>query len=288
MNNDNKVLACVDQSPFANAVADAGAWAAQRLGAPLELLHVIDRHPELGAGADHSGAIGINAQAELLNQLSADDEARTRAMREQGRVFLNRLRERAAAAGALRVDVRQRHGGLDQTLAEQAAGVGLLVMGRQGEGATAAAPRSLGHHLERVVRALHQPVLAVTDNFQPPQRVMIAYDGGAVTRRGVELVASSPLFQGLGVGVLMAGPTNAATLKHRAWATQHLQAAGFDAAEWLRPGDAPTAMAETVTAQGVDLIVMGAFGHSAWRSLFFGSSTADWLRLAKVPSLLLR
>jgi hypothetical protein len=36
------------------------------MDAPLELLHVIDRHPERGSGKDHSGAIGIGAQEALL------------------------------------------------------------------------------------------------------------------------------------------------------------------------------------------------------------------------------
>ena len=54
---DRKVLACVDQSHFADAVADYAAWAARRMDAPLELLHVIDRHLERGSGEDHSGAI---------------------------------------------------------------------------------------------------------------------------------------------------------------------------------------------------------------------------------------
>ncbi len=287
MDNEHQVLACVDQSPFANAVADAGAWAAQRLGAPLELLHAIDRHPERGTGADHSGAIGINAQAELLNQLSADDEARTRVWREQGRVFLNQLRQRASVAGAPQVDVRQRHGALESTLAEQAGQVQLLVMGRQGTG-SAAAPRTLGRHVERVVRAVNKPILVVPSDFQAPQRVMVAYDGGAVTRRAVELVATSPLCRGLPLGLLMAGPDSQAAPKHLAWAMQRLQSAGFEVAAWQRPGDAPTAMADTVQAEGVGLIVMGAFGHSAWRSLFFGSKTADWLRQAQVPSLLVR
>ena len=46
MKNENKVLACVDQSRFAEYVADYAAWAARRMDAPLEFLHVIDRHPE--------------------------------------------------------------------------------------------------------------------------------------------------------------------------------------------------------------------------------------------------
>ena len=67
----SKVLACVDQSTFADSVADYAAWAAERLGAPLELLHVIDRHPEVGTGDDLSGAIGVNAQEHLLADLAA-------------------------------------------------------------------------------------------------------------------------------------------------------------------------------------------------------------------------
>ncbi len=46
---DRKVLACVDQSHFADTVADYAAWAARRMETPLELLHVIDRHLERGS-----------------------------------------------------------------------------------------------------------------------------------------------------------------------------------------------------------------------------------------------
>lgn len=140
MKNTNKVLACVDQSRFADHVADYAAWAAQRLDAPLEFLHVIERHPERSTGQDHSGAIGIDAREHLLDRLSAADEAHSRAAREQGRIFLNRLRQRASAAGVKQVDMRLRHGELEQTLAEQEEGVRLLVLARRGESAAASAP----------------------------------------------------------------------------------------------------------------------------------------------------
>lgn len=51
----------------------------------------------------------------------------------------------------------------------------------------------LGSHVEHMVRALHKPILAVTQVFKMPERIMIAFDGGTVTRRGVQMVASSPL-----------------------------------------------------------------------------------------------
>ena len=71
MKQPKKVLACVDQSPYADCVADYSAWVAQKFNLPLELLHIIDRHQEPATSDDHSGAIGFDAQENLLNQLAA-------------------------------------------------------------------------------------------------------------------------------------------------------------------------------------------------------------------------
>ncbi len=287
MKNTNKVLACVDQSRFADHVADYAAWAAQRLDAPLEFLHVIERHPERSTGQDHSGAIGIDAREHLLDRLSAADEAHSRAAREQGRIFLNRLRQRASAAGVKQVDMRLRHGELEQTLAEQEEGVRLLVLARRGESAEAS-QRALGRNVERVVRALRKPILTVTEGFKTPQRVMIAFDGGTVTRRGVHMVATSPLFRGLPIHLLMSGKDNANASRQLDWASTRLKDAGFEVSAVLTAADAHSAIARSVEDEAIDLLIMGAFGHSALRSLLFGSKTAELLRSATIPTLLLR
>lgn len=287
MNTENKVLACVDRSQFANTIADAAAWAATRMAAPLEFLHIIDRHPEIGSGDDHSGAIGIDAQEHLLQELSEKDAARTRQAREDGRVFLNRLRERAITAGVPAPDMRQRHGELGETLVEQEPGVSLFVLGRRGESAESTR-RDLGRNVERVVRGLHKPILAVTEDFRPPRRFMIAFDGGIMTRRGVEMLAASPLFHGISCHVLMSGKANPEGPKQLAWARETLEKAGYTVAAEIIPGDAETVIAKAVREQAIDLLVMGAFNHSPLRSLFFGSRTTDLLRSATVPTLLLR
>ena len=287
MKNTNKVLACVDQSRFADHVADYAAWAAQRLDAPLEFLHVIERHPERSTGQDHSGAIGIDAREHLLDRLSAADEAHSRAAREQGRIFLNRLRQRASAAGVKQVDMRLRHGELEQTLAEQEEGVRLLVLARRGESAEAS-QRALGRNVERVVRALRKPILTVTEGFKTPQRVMIAFDGGTVTRRGVHMVATSPLFRGLPIHLLMSGKDNANASRQLDWASTRLKDAGFEVSAVLTAANAHSAIARSVEDEAIDLLIMGAFGHSALRSLLFGSMTAELLRSATIPTLLLR
>ncbi|PKO79815.1 MAG: universal stress protein [Betaproteobacteria bacterium HGW-Betaproteobacteria-13] len=280
MSKDNKILACVDQSRFADTVADYAAWAATRMDAPLEFLHVIDRHPELGSGDDHSGAIGFNAQEQLLHTLSDKDAALSRAAREQGRIFLNRLRERAIAAGVPAPDMRQRHGALDDTLAEQEDGVRMFVFGRRGASAETSS-QSIGSNVERVVRALHKPALTVTEGFSEPRRILIAFDG-------VEMVANSPLFRGLPIHLLMSGKESQSAPKQLEWAKNTLEAAGFEAPASLIPGDAEQVIEKTVKAQAIDLLIMGAYAHSPLRSLLFGSKTTDLLRTATIPTLLLR
>lgn len=287
MQNDKKVLACVDQSRFADTVADYAAWAARRLDAPLEFLHVIDRHPAPGPGQDHSGAIGVDAQEALLRRLSDEDEARTRAVREAGRVFLDALRQRALAAGAEPVDVRQRHGELGETLHEQQDGVRLFVLGRRGASAEATR-HDLGRNVEWVVRAVQRPILAVTEAFLPPSRVLFAFDGSSVTRRGIEMVAGSPLLRGLPVHLLMAGKAQAQGPRQLEAARAALEAAGFAVTAETMHGDPETGIAAAVRDRAVDLLVMGAYSHSPLRSLLFGSRTTELLRASTVPCLLLR
>ena len=43
-----------------------------------------------------------------------------------------------------------------------------------------------------------------------------------------------------------------------------------------------------INKQSIDMLIMGAFGHSPLRTLMFGSKTADLLRSSTVPTLLLR
>ena len=287
MKSESKVLACVDQSPYANVVTDYAAWAAKTLDAPLELLHVIDRESEVTTSQDHSGALGVDTQEQLLTELTEKDQIRRRSVREEGRIFLNELRERALQAGLPKVDVRQRMGTLQEAVADREEDVRLYVLGRRGVSATST-QRDIGRNVENLVRMLKQPILAVTDGFVAPKRVLIAFDGSQMTRRGVAMIASSKLFKGLPVHVLMAGHAASQGARQLEWARQRLEGAGFDVHTHQAPGDPETEIAKAVKDLQVDMLAMGAYSHSPWRNLFFGSKTTDLLRSAPIATLLLR
>lgn len=235
MNIDRKILACVDNTPMAEVVTDYASWAARRLDAPVELLHVLERHVELSRDQDHSGSIGLDAQEKLMDRLTQEDAERTRSAREQGRVLLSVLRERAIRGGAAIVDSRLRHGDIEETLAEQQEGSRLLIIGRNAR-PKPDARAGLGKHLEWVVRSATRPVLLVTEAFREPKRVLFAFDGSSVTRKGVDMLAASPLLRGLQLQLLTAGESGTADSRSLDAAVSTLSASGIEASASVRPG----------------------------------------------------
>lgn len=287
MNIDRKILACVDATPLADVVTDYAAWAARRLDATVELLHVLERHVALSANQDHSGSIGLDAQEKLMDQLTQEDAERTRLAREQGRALLSGLRERAIQGGALTVDSRLRHGDIEETLAEQQEGARLLITGRNSHQRSEAGA-GLGKHLEWVVRSATRPVLVVNETYREPKKVLFAFDGSSVTRRGVEMLAASPLLRGLPLQLLTAGEPGKTDRKQLDAAVTTLVGSGIEASASVQAGSPGQAIAKALAEGGFDLLVMGAYSHSPLRSLFFGSKTTEMLKVSSVPTLLLR
>jgi nucleotide-binding universal stress UspA family protein len=279
-----KILACVDQSPYADYVADYAAWAARKLVLPLELLHIIDRHQEISASTDHSGAIGVDAQENLLNQLTEEEGTRARQVRDRGRVFLNGLRQRCEVDETLSVDTRQRYGQLLSTLEEQQQDVALYVLGRRGESA-AHTRRDLGRHVEMISRQVRRPILTVAGEFIEPRSALIAYDGKRMTRRCVELIAKNPALNDIPVHVIMSGKRATDADKHLQWAKNTLNTAGFTVETAYLPGDPEQEITRAIGERQADLLVMGAYSRSPLRSLILGSRTNDLLRASQVPTV---
>ncbi len=288
ISNQPMVLACVDHSSYANHVTDYATWAAKRLNTSLELLHVIDRNPELDSNQDHSGSLGFNEQENLLKKIVDQDEQRNRLARETSRIFLNELKLRAQQQGLTQVDMRQRHGSLVDSLLERQDQTRLVVMGRRGE-SSGTTNRDIGRNLESVVRSMKCPILSVTNEFSAPSHLMIAYDAGSASRKGLNMVATSPAFQGLKCSIVMVKDRESKdATRQLESAKAKLLKAGLDVDTHLLVGDLETLITKSIQTLGIDLLVMGAYTHSPWRSLLMGSHTTDLLRAAPVPTLLLR
>lgn len=286
MRAPKKVLACVDQSDYATHVADYATWAAEHLSAPVELLHVIDRHQEVASGIDRSGSLEMDAQEHLLERFSAEEGEKNRAVREEGRLFLNALKAGCAERSSVPVDTRQRYGQLLTTLKDQESSVAMYVLGRRGESASRTR-RDLGRHVEAICRQIRRPILTVTDDFRAPRSLLVAFDGGRMTRRGVKLIAERGSLKDLPVHVIMSGRRSQDSTRHLEWAENTLKSKGFSVDASFIPGDPEQVVTRAIDEREADLLIMGAYSHSPWRSLLMGSRTNDLLRASQVATITL-
>ena len=116
---------------------------------------------------------------------------------------------------------------------------------------------------------------------------MLAFDGSATTRKGVEMLAASPA-EGAADPPVMVGPVNDESSAQLDWAQKVLLNVGF------------TVRAETPERRDRAYLARlserarhrpagdGAYGHSRIRQFLVGSTTTSMLRTTTGPLLLLR
>ncbi|MEJ2691776.1 MAG: universal stress protein [Candidatus Thiodiazotropha sp.] len=278
-----KVIACIDGTEVSEAVCDYSAWASLRMDAPLEFLHVLEKS-EYPEQANLSGNIGLGSREALLNELATLDEKRAKLALEQGKLMLEAAKLRAIRDCVGYPTSVQRHGNLVETLVEMEESIRLLVLGKHNE--------HLGPHvgsrLENVVRTMHQPILITTAEYTPPQSVMLAFDGSATTRKGVKMVANSPLFQNIPCHLVMVGDDTEFNREQLHWAGTTLEKAGFFAPTTLSTGDVEKVLCDYHTSHDIDMLIMGAYGHTVVRRFLVGSITTNVILHTSVPVLLLR
>ncbi|AFJ01736.1 Universal stress protein family 4 [Methylophaga frappieri] len=284
-----KIIACIDGSLAAAAVCDAASWASLRLEAPLDLLHVLDKSEYL-ASADVqnlSGNIGLGSREHLLEELVEIEEKRSRLALEHGKAMLQDARQHAREQGVVDVTTHQRHGSLIETLLDLQAETRLLIIGRQGE-THGQQPYQLGSHLENVIRSVHRPLLITLPDFAAPSSFMIAYDGSVTASKSLEKVAESNLLRDLPCHLAMVAENDSQHQSQLNAAAARLREAKFDVTTALLQGEVQSALYQYQQQKNIDLMVMGAYGHSRIRQFLLGSNTAKMVRMSAIPLLILR
>lgn len=281
----DKLIALIDGSIYSKSVCENAAWISRRTGAPVELLHVLGRRET--ASSDLSGTIALGARSALLKELASLDEQRAKLAQKRGRAILEDGETILRAAGVETVTSRLRQGDLLEAVAEAEPGSRGIVIGKRGEAADFASLH-LGSNLERIARSATKPVFVAARAFRPINKVLIAYDGGPSAMKAVDHMARTPLFAGLDIRLLTVGNESADLQRRLESAQATLRAGGHEASIESAAGQPEKIIAEVIERDGIDLLVMGAYGHSRIRALIIGSTTAEMMRSCKVPVVLFR
>ncbi|MEL6208681.1 MAG: universal stress protein [Pseudomonadota bacterium] len=281
----SRVLACIDGSVYADSVADHAAWAAGRLGLPVELLQVLGRRE--AASSDRSGRIVAGARRRLLEELVTLDAQRAKLVQREARLGLEEAKARVEGAGSADASISLRNGDLLETLAEHERDAALVVVGKRGEAADFATLH-LGSNLERIVRASQRPIIVTSRAFRPISKVVIGFDAGPSARKAVEAFATSPLYAGLSVVLVTVSEPSESAQAALDQAASRIGASGHHVETRVLPGKPEEVISALLEEEEIDLLMIGAYGHSRLRSLVIGSTTSALIRSCRVPVAIYR
>lgn len=281
------ILVCTDGHSYAASALRHAVWAAERLGAGIEVLHVLDHHRERAVGLDLTGAIGMDATVQLTEELTQLEEAEGREQRLRGKVILDEARRQLAGIGVTNAVYTQRHGTLVETVEEIGSRYELVVLGERGESGNSVRA-NIGSQVEQVIRSTIRPVLLVERDFRPIERFLLAYDGGPSVTRAMDFLVGHGLLAGCECHLVRAGRIDDDARWFLGEAAARMSAAGYRVTNEAISGAPEEVLPEAIERTGSQLVVMGAYGHSPIRRLLLGSTTTILIRLSRVPLLLFR
>lgn len=284
----NHIIACIDGSSSSASVCDAAAWAANKVGAPLILLHTLEKSvvPEY---EDFSGTLSLGGREQLLNELTELDEQRSKLALNHGKLLLEEARKRAVEDGVSETSIRikQRHGDVLDSLIDLEPEARFFVMGRSGEGHEKR-PQAVGSHIESVVRTVTCPLLITVGEFKVPKSFMIAYDGRETADKALERIAGSELLQDVPCHLVMVGEETEERQAKLANARRILTDRGFAVEASIIQGEIFKVLQTYRDEHGIELVALGAYGHSRVRQFFVGSNTTRMISDSPVPLLIMK
>ncbi|MEH2351394.1 MAG: universal stress protein [Nostoc sp.] len=127
-------------------------------------------------------------------------------------------------------------------------------------------------------------------NFQPIDKILLAYDGGKSCQKALQFLVQSPAFKDMELHLLTVAKKQGDEGAMSLLQTAEIKArtAGFAPICQIIHGEAEKVITNYVEKQDINLLIMGAYGHSRIRHLVIGSTTAQMLRSSHIPVLLFR
>ena len=224
-----------------------------------------------------------------MEELSQLDEQRAKVVNSYSNALVQDAKSHIQNRFAdINVRIYQRHGKLLPSIEHFKEENRAIVMGRGGEDHKNSRI-NIGSQIETVARASDIPILICSETFKAPDSYMIAFDGSKTAIKAAWMVAKSPLLKGLKGHIVMVGNHNEAAKQSMSAAAAKLEDAGYIVeAHHLSASDAVDGLLTFQVDNDIDIMVVGAYGHSKWQQLFLGSTTTEIIASTLSPVILVR
>ena len=284
-----KLLVCTDGSfPYTESCLKYTEWLIKKTGANADILYVSETHPfDFSMMADFTGSIGAQPYQGLYGQIRQIEQEKAKLTETTVMHFFKKkgLSDKVKFCheeGSL-VDVYQKYENSEL-------GVDMILLGKRGENANFAT-EYLGSTMERMVHASQRPCWVACRQYIPIKRMAIAYDNSPSTHHALQFLVRSPLLREVSVDLIHVCEDDVVseeTKEKLLSAQQALIDAGYKVEAHIIQDEISDGTANYVAKNGIDLLVMGAYGHGTLRHLLIGSTTSELIRRCKISILLFR
>lgn len=276
-----RILLCTDGSVYAVVATEYALWLAKRLQSHVRALHISDvRQLEWPFLADLSGSIGAAPYQGVLSQIQ-------QYQKDKARVILDGVTQMAQKRG-VPCDTLHRTGILTDLILEEEHNTDLVVLGQRGEHAEQAG-QMMGSSVERIVRRSIKPCLVTPGKFHEIANILLTYDGSQPSnhalRNGIDLASSLKLPATIATVASDDSLASSACLEE---GVANAKQQGLSPRSQLLKGHPEAEILKFAEQEKMDLIVMGAYGHTRIREFILGSTTSHVIRKSRVPVLLMR
>lgn len=284
-----RILVCTDGSIFSQSSYRYTAWLAHRLDAGVDILHVTDIRSQKAVSTDNlSGTLGLDTSRDLLEKIVELEHEKARIAHQQSKLILEDAARFFSSEG-IAFNTIHETGFLVDIFHEFESKADAIVLGKRGDHAEFASGH-LGSNIERIVRSSHKPCWISSREFQPIERLLLAYDGSPSSQKMLQFIMDSPAFKGLELHILKVAKKSddATAISRLKEAEQKSRSAGFEPVCNLLLGHPEAVIGKYIEENQISLLLMGAYGHSRIRHLIVGSTTIQMLRSSRIPVLLFR
>jgi len=275
------ILLPTDGSDYSRTALQYGITIAKKLDARLTALHVIDikvlQGPVLN---DICSSASLCPGPEFFSVIEKALEARADSI-------LRGFRESCEKEG-LKPEVKKTTGIIDEEIVNEGKNADLIVLAQRGEHYPLSRSVLLGSTAEAVVRKSGKPVLVTPVSFIEIESMGLAYDGSPPADHALKIAAelSDKIRWPLTVLVVTENSKLAADLSRKAEAA--LEDYAIDSDIIVLGGKEEKEIIRFIEEGAVELLLMGARGHSRFKELLLGSTTSHVIRKSRIPVLLTR
>ncbi|MDR0727389.1 MAG: universal stress protein [Puniceicoccales bacterium] len=278
------ILVCVDSSPQAASCCAHALALAKISRAHVDVLYVSDIRAFESCIVTGLEPDGVTP--EILGHLRALEELKAKRVEKKVRdIFQN-------GNYGEHVDFHHLHGFILDIIGEfikNERGVDFIVIGRRGEH-SGNFKEHIGSTAERIIKASTVPCLVAAEKHTAAKRIMIAYDGSEHSEAAVRhLLGFGSLFRGE-VHLVTVEPENVTPAGESPLnkICQSLKDAGINAITATLSGSVDEAIVRYSEVHSIDMLIMGAYGHSGIRHFFVGSNTTKILASTDITAIVCR